>query len=88
MPPDLVVSKLFVDLLLHLHVVLPLHEGVPHGPKGEGGFLVGDAELLKVVEILKIRAGHFRYFLAFSLIKNDFFALFIKLITYFCTSPI
>ena len=34
------------------------------------------------------RAGHFRYFLAFSLIKNDFFAFFIKLITYFCTSPI
>ena len=34
------------------------------------------------------RAGHFRYFFIFSLIKNDFFALFIKLITYFCTSPI
>ena len=34
------------------------------------------------------RAGHLRYFFIFSLIKNDFFALFIKLITYFCTSPI
>ena len=34
------------------------------------------------------RAGHFRYFLIFSIIKNDFFALFIKLITYFCISPI
>ena len=29
------------------------------------------------------RAGHFRYFFIFSLIKNDFFALFIKEITYF-----
>ena len=35
-----------------------------------------------------IRAGNFRYFFIFSLIKNVFFALFIKLITYFCTSPI
>ena len=26
------------------------------------------------------RAGHFRYFKIFSLIKNDFFAFFIKLI--------
>ena len=33
-------------------------------------------------------AGHFRYFFVFSIIKNYFFALFIKLITYFCTSPI
>ena len=33
------------------------------------------------------RAGHFRYFLIFSIIKNDFFAFFIKLINYFCTSP-
>ena len=33
------------------------------------------------------RAGHFRYFLIFSIIKNDSFAFFIKLITYFCTSP-
>ena len=40
-------------------------------------------------EILqKSRAGHFRYFFIFSIIKNYFFALFIKLITYFCTSPI
>ena len=36
----------------------------------------------------KFRAGHFRYFLAFSIIKNYIFALFIKLITYFCTSLI
>ena len=34
------------------------------------------------------RAGHFRYFLIFSIIKNDFIAFFIKLITYFCTSSI
>ena len=33
------------------------------------------------------RAGRFRYFLIFSIIKNDFFAFFIKLITCFCTSP-
>ena len=26
------------------------------------------------------RAGHFRYFKNFSLIKNDFFSIFIKLI--------
>ena len=31
------------------------------------------------------RAGHFRYFFIFSIIKDDFFALFIMLITYFCT---
>ena len=34
------------------------------------------------------RAGHFRYFDIFSIIKNEFFAFFIKLINYFCTSPI
>ena len=36
------------------------------------------------------RAGHFRYFFKiFSIIKNHFIAFFkIKLITYFCTSPI
>ena len=34
------------------------------------------------------RAGHFRYFFICSIIKNDFFALFIKLITYFCTRSI
>ena len=34
------------------------------------------------------RGGHFRYFFIFSLIKNNFFAFFIKLTTYFCTSPI
>ena len=34
------------------------------------------------------RAGHFRYFLTFSIIKKDFIAFFIKLITYFCTIPI
>ena len=28
------------------------------------------------------------YFLICSIIKNEFFAFFIKLITYFCTSPI
>ena len=33
-------------------------------------------------------SGHFRYFLILSIIKNDFFAFFIKLITYFCSSPI
>ena len=34
------------------------------------------------------RAGHFRYFFIFSIMKNEIFAFFIKLITYFCTSPI
>ena len=34
------------------------------------------------------RAGHFLYFWIFSILKNDIFAFFIKLITYFCTSPI
>ena len=34
------------------------------------------------------RAGHFRYLWNFSITKNDFFEFFIKLITYFCTSPI
>ena len=34
------------------------------------------------------RAGHFRYFYIFSIIKNDFLAFFIKIITYFCISPI
>ena len=34
------------------------------------------------------RAGHFRYFFIFSIIKKYFFAFFIRLITYFCTSPI
>ena len=34
------------------------------------------------------RPRQFRYFLILSIIKNDFFAFFIKLITYFCTSPI
>ena len=41
-----------------------------------------------VVSLLPCRAGHLRYFLFLSLIKNDFFAFFIKLMTYFCTSPI
>ena len=35
-----------------------------------------------------IRAGHFRYFLICSILKNDFIAFFIKLITYFSTNPI
>ena len=34
------------------------------------------------------RAGHFRYFSIFLIIKNDFSSFFIKLITFFCTSPI
>ena len=38
--------------------------------------------------VMVSRAGHLRYFFIFSIIKNDFFAFFIKLITYFCTSPI
>ena len=32
--------------------------------------------------------GNFLYFLHFSIAKIDFFAFFIMLITYFCTSPI
>ena len=39
-------------------------------------------------KIIFPRAGHFRYFLIFSILKNDFFPLFIMLITNFCTSPI
>ena len=35
-----------------------------------------------------VRAGHFRYVFNFFNNKNDFFAFFIKLITYFCTNPI
>ena len=35
--------------------------------------------------LLVCRAGHFRYFFIISIIKIDFFALFIKLITVFCT---
>ena len=31
------------------------------------------------------RGGHFRYFSIFSLIKKEFFCIFIKCITYFCT---
>ena len=38
--------------------------------------------------LLSTRAGHFRYFLILSILKNDFFAFFIKLITNICTSPI
>ena len=38
-------------------------------------------------EVVIRRAGHFRYLKIFSIIKNDFLAFFIKLITYFCTSP-
>ena len=38
-------------------------------------------------KLLDRRAGHFRYFRIFSITKNDFLHFFIKLITYFCTSP-
>ena len=46
--------------------------------------------ILKVAIVVVVcdRAGHFRYFFNFSIIKDDFFAFFIKLTTYFCTSPI
>ena len=33
------------------------------------------------------RAGHFRYFLAFSILKNDFLPFF-QVNNYLCTSPI
>ena len=36
----------------------------------------------------RLRAGHLRYFLIFSIIKNDLYIFPIKLIIYFCTSPI
>ena len=39
-------------------------------------------------QIRQDRASHFRYFFIFSIIKNDFFVFFIKLITYLWTSPI
>ena len=38
--------------------------------------------------LFSARAGHFRYFCNVFNNKNDFIAFFIKLITYFCTSPI
>ena len=41
--------------------------------------LAGEGKIVKM-EPAKFRAGHFRYFLIFSLIKNDFFSVFIKLI--------
>ena len=40
------------------------------------------------IQFCTARAGHFRYFLIFSIIKNYVFAFFVKLITYFCTSVI
>ena len=43
---------------------------------------------LDMFALLLDRAGHFRYFLTFSTIKKDLYAFFIKLITYFCISPI
>ena len=42
----------------------------------------------KVFRNFTVRAGHLRYFIIFSIIKNDLFAFFITIITYFCTSPI
>ena len=42
----------------------------------------------KTKEDRKGRAGHFWYFLICSMIKNECFAFFIKLITYICTNPI
>ena len=39
-------------------------------------------------EELRFRAGHFRYFFIFSIIKNDFFCIFYEDKNYFCTSPI
>ena len=39
------------------------------------------------ISVILFRAGHFRYFFIFSIIKNFFLAFFIRLITYFCTSP-
>ena len=60
------------------------------------GFLNRTATAAKIVYreyvlkkwVLSNRAGNFRYFRIFSIIINDFFALIIKLITYFLTSPI
>ena len=37
--------------------------------------------------IIGSRAGHFRYFWTFSIVKNDFCCIFVTLITYFCTIP-
>ena len=39
-------------------------------------------------EWVNCRAGHFRYFLIFSIIKNYFKKFFINIGTYFCTIPI
>ena len=52
-------------------------------------FCTNGARAVSVLDFgpFESRAGHFRYFFIFS-IKNYFFAFFIKLITYFCTSPI
>ena len=46
------------------------------------------APAIQAISCRVTRAGHFRYFIIFSIIKNDFFASFLKLITNFCTSPI
>ena len=47
------------------------------------------ATLLKLVSnVLICRAGHLRYFLIFSIIRNGFIAFYIRSIIYFCTSPI
>ena len=58
---------------------------LPSAMKDRGVHL---ADLFGSKELPGSRAGHFRFFFIFSMIKNDFVAFLIKLITYFCTSPI
>ena len=41
-----------------------------------------------ILQALIAELGTFGICIFFSIIKNDFFAILIKLITYFCTSPI
>ena len=41
----------------------------------------GQQDTNNIIATMKHRAGHFRYFLIFSITRTDFFALFIKLIT-------
>ena len=42
---------------------------------------------VKIPREFPTKHGHFRYFLNCSIKKSDFFAFFIKLITYFCSIP-
>ena len=62
-----------------------LRQGRQAGQAGSGqGTRLGEARVANFDRDV----GHLRYFFTFSIMKNDFIAFFIKLITNFCTSPI